>query len=388
MSFGLATYGIRIQLMASILTAILYTYSIPTCVGQQGKDSKERVFESPIPLPLKFSYSNKQMRKQASTEVYLKSKLHFMQNKTWDSIAIELKARGNFRRANCYFPPIKIKIKASRAKGTLFEGFKKMKVVLPCLLQKRSNDDVLKEYLAYKLYEPISPVHFKTRLVDLEFIDDPKKKEAEDPLAAIFIEFNANTISAQNDSVFTRRKAKTYHLRAILIEDDKNVAKRNDGKVLDRFVHPLAQDATASVRNAFFQFMIGNTDFSTAYSHNQKLLFIKNKTVPLPYDFDMSGIVDASYSVVSNINDQNLSITEVTQRLYRGFKRDQKTMQQVRTEFLDRKPELLKIMTNYKSAFDNQKTYQKTKKFLEDFFMILESESRFKSEILNKARTK
>lgn len=328
------------------------------------------------------------MRKQASTESYIKSNMSFKQGEAWDSISLELKARGNFRRKNCYFPPIKLKIKGSAAKGTIFEGFKKMKVVLPCLLQKRSNDDVLKEYLAYKLYEPISPAHFKTRLVDLEFVDDPRKKEVEDPLTAILLELNKRNVYTQNDSVFARRKPRTYHLRAILIEDEKNVAKRNQAKVLDRFVHPLAQDAVASLRNAFFQFMIGNTDFSTAYGHNQKLMFLNKKTIPLPYDFDMSGLVDASYSVVSNINNQDLPITEVTQRLYRGFKRDIEITQLVRAQFLEHKEELLKIVDETESAFENKKSYQKTKSYVQGFFKILENESRFKNEILDKARIK
>lgn len=344
--------------------------------------------DNTYPLPLKFTYSNKQMRKQASTESYVKSVMSYQTQGVWDSIAVELRARGNFRRTNCYFPPIKLKIKGSEAKGTPFEGVKKMKVVLPCLLQKRSNDDILKEYLAYKIYETFTTAHFKTRLVDLEFTDDPRKKKAEDPLTTIFRESIKRNLSTLNDSVFARRKPRTYRLRAFLIEDIKNVAQRNEAKVFDRFVHPLAQDASASLRNAFFQFMIGNTDFSTAYGHNQKLLFLDKKTVPLPYDFDMSGLVDASYSVVSNINDQELPITDVTQRLYRGFKRDLRTTQQVRTEFLERKGTVMKTVADLKQRFDNPKTYAKTRDYLLDFFAILENESRFKMEILDKARVK
>ncbi|MFS4446316.1 hypothetical protein [Maribacter sp. 2307UL18-2] len=355
----------------------------------QGQDDKVPVvFETYDALPLQFTYSNKQMRKQASTESYVKSMMSYMHEGVWDSIPVELRARGNFRRTNCYFPPIKLKIKSSDSKGTLFEGLKKMKVVLPCLLQNRSNDDILKEYLAYKLYEPFSTAHFKTRLVDLEFTDDPRQKKAEDPLTAIFMEVKKRNLSTLNDSVFARRKPRTHHLRAILIEDIKNVAKRNDAKVFDRFVHPLAQDAMSSLRNAFFQFMIGNTDFSTAYGHNQKLLFLDKKAVPLPYDFDMSGLVDASYSVVSNINNQDLPISDVTQRLYRGFKRDPKTTQAIRTEFLNQKTTLLNIVDDLKEDFDNRKTYQKTRNYLLDFFAVLENESRFKREILDKARAK
>lgn len=374
--------------LLSLVLFLLYLGKVENCYGQEIEDNSTGIFTNFNPLPLKFTYSNKQMRKQSSTESYVQSMMSYQQKGVWDSIPVALRARGNFRRTNCYFPPIKLKIKSSDSKGTLFEGLKKMKVVLPCLLQNRSNDDILKEYLAYKLYEPFSTAHFKTRLVDLEFTDNPRKKKAEDPLTAIFREVTKRNLYPLSDSVFARRKPRTHLLRAILIEDIKNVAQRNDAKVFDRFVHPLAQDDKASLRNAFFQFMIGNTDFSTAYGHNQKLLFIDKKAVPLPYDFDMSGFVDASYSVVSNINNQDLPISDVTQRLYRGFKRDLKTTQAVRTEFLNEKATLLKIVDEFKEDFNNPKTYQKTRNYLLDFFAILENESRFKREILDKAREK
>ena len=376
------------------LYILLYFFFL--CVsGLQAQKINDKMFNKGISslfineesLSLKFSYSNKKMRKEASTESYIRSYLSYKQNDTWDSIPVELRARGNFRRTNCYFPPIKLKIKSSISKGTLFEGYKKMKVVLPCMLQKRSNDDVLKEYLAYKLYEPISPAHFKTRLVALEFTDDPRKKEADDPLASIFMEFRKRNLSTQNDSVFARRKPRTYQMKAILIEDIKNVAQRNEAKVLDRFVHPLAQNAVAATRNAFFQYMIGNTDFSTAYGHNQKLLFQNSKATPLPYDFDMSGLVDASYAVVSNINNQELPITDVTQRLYRGFKRDHRIAQQVRSEFLSQKEQLLGVVENHKALFEDVKTYHKTKKYVLSFFSVLENDEKFRAEILLPART-
>ena len=67
-----------------------------------------------------------------------------------------------------------------------------------------------------------------------------------------------------------------------------------------------------------FQFMIGNTDFSVAYQHNGKLLYA-NKNHPLPYDFDLCGLVDASYAIVNS----RLGIKSVKDRKYRGFKRDE-----------------------------------------------------------------
>ena len=78
-------------------------------------------------------------------------------------LKLRLRARGNFRRNTCYFPPIKMKIKKDQTEGTVFEGNKTMKLVLPCKLEAENNDNILQEFIAYKIYEMISPFHFKTK---------------------------------------------------------------------------------------------------------------------------------------------------------------------------------------------------------------------------------
>ena len=52
-----------------------------------------------------------------------------------------------------------------------------MKLVLPCRTDDEKNDNILKEYLAYKVYELVSPYHFKTRRVNIEFTEPKGKKE-------------------------------------------------------------------------------------------------------------------------------------------------------------------------------------------------------------------
>ena len=102
-------------------------------------------------------------------------------------------------------------------------------MVLPCLKQSDKNDNILKELMVYA-FELVTPYHFKTRRLSLEFTDQNKKLEVET-------------------------------LNAFLIEDDKKVAKRHGGRVFERYIHPMAMDSEASIRNALFQYMIGNTDF-------------------------------------------------------------------------------------------------------------------------------
>ena len=317
------------------------------------------LFKSQEILPLKLNYSNKDLKKKTNDSTYLKTSLSYKtENDTWNVIDIEIRKRGNFRLKNCYYAPVKIKIKKSKSKGTLFEGNKKLKLVLPCLTNKSKNDYIVKEYMAYKLFEIISPYHFNTRLV-----------------AISYEEING-------------KKIKIHNIKGILIEDDKKIAKRHEGDILKRSINPLNHDPISSVYNAFFQFMIGCTDFSTAFQHNQKLLFVDKKIIPIPYDFDVSGLVNPSYAMSSGEKSENLGLTSVTQRLYRGFKRNPAIIQQVREEFLNNKNALIEIVDSLNPYFDDPKEFLKAKNYILDFFEVMESNERFNNEITSKLRTK
>jgi hypothetical protein len=267
---------------------------------------------------------------------------------------VKLRARGNFRRAECYFPPIKMKIKKDQYKGTIFDGNKTMKLVLPCKLESENNDNILQEFIAYKIYENISPYHFKTKRVNIDFTEQRGKK------------------------------TKNFQLKGFLIEDDKRIAKRHEGRVFERFVHPMGMDHTTSVHVALFQFLLGNTDFSTAYQHNGKLLYSDKKIIPLPYDFDMSGWVNPSYATVNT----TLGIKSVQDRVYRGFKREQQYFDQVRKQFIDKKTELMEMVASFESQFSEPKEFQNMFDFMNDFYEVIESDSKFDKIIVSKARTK
>ena len=316
------------------------------------------LFNSQSILPLKLSYSNRNIKKKTNDSTYLKVNMSYQNDDgIWKELDVEIRKRGNFRLKNCYYSPIKIKIKKSDSKGTLFEGNKKLKLVLPCLTNSSKNDYILKEYIAYKLYEIISNYHFKTRMTTISYTE------------------------------IVGNKTKSHLLKGILVEDDKIVAKRSGGDIIKRSIHPLNHDPITSVQNAFFQFMIGCTDFSTAFQHNEKLIFYNNRIIPIPYDFDMSGFVNPSYAIVSNENIK-LGITSVRERVYRGFKRKPSIIQQVRQEFLDNKIKLIEIIDGFEPDFDNSKQFSEVRNYILDFFKIIENDVQFQKEISNRLRTK
>ena len=349
-----------------IIIKLLLFYFICTlpCFAQEIKEDKKigkvsKLFSSDTVLHIRMNYANKVIRKSTNDSTYLKIDLEYqIGSNEWKNLPVRIRSRGKNRLKNCYFAPIKIKIKKEDAKGTLFKGNKELKLVLPCLTEKARNDYLLKEFLAYRLYELISPYHYKTRLLNIT-LSEPRGKNI-----------------------------KVHEIKGFFIEDIKKVAKRHGGNVLKRNVHPMQQDALCSVQNAFFQFMIGNTDFSTAYQHNEKLLFVNKTTMPVPYDFDMSGLCNTSYSVVSEVGGNVLPITEVTQRMYRGFKRDNEVLFEVRNQFLENKSKMLVIIESYKDHFESPKQYLHCITYIKDFFNVLSNDAKFEKEILKSARIK
>lgn len=312
-------------------------------------------------VPIRLAYSIKEIRTKTNDSTYINTELHYrLENGEWRSLEVKLRARGNNRRATCFFTPIKVRISKAERKGTPFEAHKKLKLVLPCLIQSEKNDKLLKEYLAYKLYEEVASHYYKTRLLDIDFTDVKGKKN------------------------------KSYQLKGFFQEDIDKVAERAGGQELkDRKVHPMQQDDHASIQNDMLQFMIGNTDFSNAYQHNAKLVFTaEKKTVPIPYDFDLSGLVNASYAVVSEVGNQTLPITHVTERLYRGYKRNSEVLEQVRQEYLEKKDKMMYEVDILKAQFESIHEYDIARKYLSEFFGILSDQSKFRSEIQDKARVK
>jgi hypothetical protein len=74
-------------------------------------------------------------------------------------------------------------------------------------------------------------------------------------------------------------------------------------------------DKPALTTMMMLEYMLGNTDYSIWTLHNVVVVQDKKrKFFPVPYDFDLSGMVDAPYAAP----DPRLSLHSVTDRLYRG----------------------------------------------------------------------
>lgn len=316
------------------------------------------MFRTDENLELKLTFSRKELKKETNDSTYSMTRFAYKTSDgKWDSITTEIRVRGNYRLKKCTFPPLKFKIPKSERKGTLFSGNKKLKIVFPCSSLGGSNDYVIKEYVAYKLYEIVSPYHYKARLADILFEDQKEKK------------------------------AKNYEFKGIIIEDIEKVADRFEGKVIKRGIHPLNMDDLSSVQNAFFQYMIGNTDYSTSGQHNEKLIYVNKKIIPVPFDFDMSGLVNTNYAVVSQVGGESLPIESVTERLYRGFERDPKIISVVRQQYVTSEKDFFEVLNSSKNQFESQRAFEESREFLQSFFNILKDDQKFDKLIMQKLRS-
>lgn len=335
-----------------LLIGTTYFILLNSPIRAQNFFKYDSLFIDQKPLKIRLNYSNNNLNKNTNDSTFIKTKLFFIQENKNKEIDVLLRARGNFRRKHCYFTPVKIKIKKRDASNTIFSDNRTLKLVLPCKNERDKNDNILKEFIAYKIYEIISPFYFKTRRLEINYTDQKRKNQ------------------------------KNFNLIGFFIEDDEKVAKRFDSKIIKRKISPLAMDDFNSVNLSFFNFLIGNTDFSSAHQHNGKLLFYEKKIIPIPYDFDLTGWVKPKYG--SGITNRlGYSFEE---RNYIGFKREKSIYSKVRNHYLTLKEKILKTVELYESEFEYKKSYYLMMNYLGEFYEILENDKLYNSLIVSKAK--
>lgn len=210
------------------------------------------------------------------------------------SVEAGVRTRGKFRGdpKNCAFAPLRLNFKKKEVAGTLFDGQDKLKLVAHCRDGDRYAQGVLREYLVYRMFNVLTDRSFRVRLLDVTYVD-----------------------SDSPDDVL--------HAPAFLIEDDEQLALRvgmERAEIPSTTIDALDPAFTSLV--SIFEYLIGNTDFSPIASppgetccHNTILLGDSSSLLfPVPYDFDMSGMVDAPYAKA----DPRFEIDDVKDRVYRG----------------------------------------------------------------------
>lgn len=276
-------------------------------------------------------------------------------------IPVGVKIRGGWRSfaKNCSAPLLWIQFDESTTAGTLFEGQTLLPLTTHCgrglsleSQQVRSGRStweqyLLKEYLGYRLYQLFSDMSVRTRLLHINYPSPDKS-------------------------------GRTVHNYAFFSEHFDSIAARNDASRQERgnFDHEKLDTHAADVL-AMYQFMIANTDWSIVRERNTILLATADGSqVPVPYDLDMSGLVNAHYAGPA----PGLPIDTVRDRHYLGYCHPGIDWEALFSEFATQKDAVLYLVDEIPDLDKN--TVKSTRKFLQKFFSTLDSEERRQKEIV------
>jgi hypothetical protein len=275
------------------------------------------------------------------------------------ALPVALSVRGITRRSTdvCDFPPLRVQFTAAPPAASLFAGQNKLKLVTHCKNTAAFQQNVLLEYSAYKMYNLLTPHSFLVRLANIDYRD------------------------ANGRPIVSRV--------GYFLEELSDVAKRNGFKQTHApNLIPIADlSPPDAARYALFQDMIANHDWSMRAGpvgkdccHNAELMgpLAPGATIPVPYDFDFSGFVDAPYATPP----EQLHIGSVRQRAYRGYCAHNAEVLATARQIRDARPQLVAAVTSTPGLDPQRAT--KAVGFLDRFFADIASDDAVNANLLRR----
>jgi len=265
---------------------------------------------------------------------------------------VKVRARGDFRRRTdiCSFPPLMVNFKKKEVQHTIFMGEDKLKLVTPC----QREEDVIEEYLVYRMYNFVSPLSYKVRLAKIRYFD-------------------------------TASETELFERYSFFIEDDDRLAGRFNASKFEEFLTPFDLDRENFMLMSVFEYLIGNKDWFISSRRNVTIIRPDDTTKALhvvPYDFDFASLIDASYTKPRNVPEQYLS----TRRVFKG-------LCYTREEF----EKTFKTFRNLKPVFESlfgvedlisRSTKNRNLAYLNEFYKIIQDEELFRKEFLEACETR
>ncbi|MDX1665890.1 MAG: hypothetical protein R3350_01615 [Saprospiraceae bacterium] len=257
---------------------------------------------------------------------------------------IKVRGRGKSRRRICDFPPMKLNFDKSDLRDMELAPFDKVKLVTHC---NGMEDLVLREYLAYRLYNELTEYSFLVQPLKVNYRDSEGKLDPQ-----------------------------TYF--GLMLEPDDQLANRLGGRIL-----PKDPDKLKGISKkhycllTLFQYMIGNTDWNLSLLHNIELIAVDDKAVPvpIPYDFDQSGLVNAPYATPY----PSLPIGNVRERLFQWRGKNREGLEEAIAVFLHRKAALFGLVEEVPWLAGESK--DDMLQYLQSFYDILENPERLEKEM-------
>jgi hypothetical protein len=267
-------------------------------------------------------------------------------------ISVKVMARGNFRLnpENCSFPPLLVDFRKNDLKNTIFDNQDRLKLVTPC----QSEEDLIEEYTVYKMYNQVTDLSLKVRLVRILYFDTGIGK-------------------------------KVFKKYSFFIEEKEHVAKRNNASETVKFLTPFDLDIGNFKKMSVFQYIIGNNDWFITLRKNVILMQPEDTMMApyaIPYDFDFSRFVSAKYAEPKKIPGNFISDRSV----YKGLCYTDDEFSEI-FEFYR------KIRPVFESTVKRQKLIsQESKnqiiKYINRFYTVIENRELIKKEFLDVCETR
>lgn len=279
------------------------------------------------------------------------------------TLDIKVSLRGISRQSReiCLFPPLRLNFRKGQLDNTVFDGQNKLKLVTYCKNNDRFEQYYLKEYLAYRLFNVVADMSFLVRLARITYVES---------------------------SVSSRPQTTRY---GFLIEDVDDLAKRFDLEEINiTGTRRTNLDPLQGAMVALLQYMIGHVDWSMTGGpegknccHNFKLLQAKNgqgPIYPVAYDFDFSGLVNASYATPPD----GIRMRTVSQRLYRGFCHFNDRLPDAIVVIIAAKPDIERLIREFEPL--NRSNRDKASRYIKSFFDIINDQKRLQRNIYGRCR--
>ena len=215
------------------------------------------------------------------------------------TVPVRLRTRGIFRLRTCDVPPIRLRFDEDSVRGTALDSLRRPKLATHCMNTTGGEQNILQEYTIYKVLQLFTPWAYAVRLARVTYEDTTGRVRpatrwafiSEDP------ERFAKRMGAEPDTVWGRRWTRLVPSHAALL--------------------------------GVFQYFIANTDWSMPGLHNINLYQLADTLWAVPYDFDWSGTIDASYARPA----PQLRIRTVRQRVYRGVCQEEAALEPALARF-------------------------------------------------------
>jgi hypothetical protein len=295
------------------------------------------LFGADEPMDITLTFDIKKFQREKHEGEYMPVHFHYQVNDTLSlEMNMRLKVRGKTRINHCSLPPFWLDFGGTDLENVEEEDMNRIKIVTHCKGSQTYKKYVLKEFLCYKIYNLLSPMSFRVRLVRMTYVD-------------------------------TGRENKISGGWAFMIEPVKMLAQRFNAQetekegLLSRHMRPVEMNMMA-----LFQYMIGNPDYSVPHKHNVKIFNQSGhgaaRYTAVPYDFDYSGLVDAYYAIPS----EYLDITSVKERYYLGPCRPDLDFDLAIEQLNLHKEEILQLVRDFE--YLEKKDKESVLNYLEEYF--------------------